>query len=145
MNVWHHIALVYDSDTVHFYLDGERSTDQADHGDMVAKATDVFIGQAGTGSDHEVSKPTSRASKLCIHKAVCIYIHIYTTQSPNLLVCIQYFTGLIDEVKIYSRALGHDEVLEVFRSTVHNGTQSFHLFQSASIHAVAPFIDSQGQ
>lgn len=33
----------------------------------------------------------------------------------------QYFTGLIDEVKIFSRALGHDEVLEIFRSTVHNG------------------------
>ena len=55
VNVWHHVALVYDSDTVHFYLDGQRTTDQADHGDIVARATDVVIGQAGTGSDHEVS------------------------------------------------------------------------------------------
>ena len=85
VNVWHHVALVYDSDTVHFYLDGQRTTDQQDHGDLVSHATDVVIGQAGQGSDHE------------------------------------YFTGMIDEVKIFSRALGHEEVLEVFRSTIHNG------------------------
>ena len=85
VNVWHHVALVYDSDTVHFYLDGQRTTDQQDHGDLVSRATDVVIGQAGQGSDHE------------------------------------YFTGMIDEVKIFSRALGHEEVLEVFRSTIHNG------------------------
>jgi hypothetical protein len=61
VNVWHHVALVYDSDTVHFYLDGQRTTDQADHGDIVARATDVVIGQAGTGSDHEVGKAISVA------------------------------------------------------------------------------------
>ena len=44
---------MYDSDTVHFYLDGVRSTDESDHGDLVARATDVVIGQAGEGSDHE--------------------------------------------------------------------------------------------
>jgi hypothetical protein len=52
-NVWHHVALVYDSDTVHFYLDGERSTDEADHGDIVTRDTDVFIGQvSGKGKTH---------------------------------------------------------------------------------------------
>ena len=84
-NVWHHVALVYDSETVHFYLDGVRTTDEADHGDLVSQPTDLVIGQAGQGSNHE------------------------------------YFTGLIDEVKIFSRALGHEEVLEIFRSTIHNG------------------------
>ena len=33
----------------------------------------------------------------------------------------RYFTGLIDEVKVYGRALAHEEVLEIFRSTMHNG------------------------
>ena len=37
---------VYDSDTVHFYLDGSRTTDEADSGDIVPRNTDVFIGQA---------------------------------------------------------------------------------------------------
>ena len=54
-------------------------------GCRVTYATDLVIGQAGQGSDHE------------------------------------YFTGLIDEVKIYGRALAHEEVLEIFRSTMHNG------------------------
>ena len=85
VNVWHHAVLVYDSDTVHFYLDGTRSTDESDHGDILARATDVTIGQAGQGSDHE------------------------------------YFTGMIDEVKIFSRALAHEEVLEIYRSTLHSG------------------------
>jgi hypothetical protein len=31
-NQWHHACLVYDSDTVSFYLDGERTTDESDHG-----------------------------------------------------------------------------------------------------------------
>ena len=53
VNAWHHACLVYDSDTVHFYLDGRRTTDEADHGDIVTRNTDLFIGQAGTGSDHE--------------------------------------------------------------------------------------------
>ena len=84
-NVWHHVVLVYDSDTVTVYLDGERTTDEADHGDILTRNTDVFIGQAGTGSAAE------------------------------------YFTGLIDEVKIFGRSLSHDEVLDIFRSTPHNG------------------------
>jgi hypothetical protein len=70
---------------VHFYLDGIRSTDEDDHGDLVTRATDVVIGQAGEGTDGE------------------------------------YFTGLIDEVKVFGRALGHEEVLEIFRSTIHGG------------------------
>jgi hypothetical protein len=52
---------------------------------MIPRNTDVFIGQAGTGTSRE------------------------------------YFTGMIDEVKIYSRSLAHAEVLDIFRSTPHNG------------------------
>jgi hypothetical protein len=52
---------------------------------MVARPTDVVIGQAGQGTTRE------------------------------------YFTGKIDEVKIFSRALGHEEVLDIFRSTPHGG------------------------
>ena len=104
VNVWHHVALVYDSDTVHFYLDGQRTTDQDDHGDMVSRATDVVIGQAGQGSDHE------------------------------------FFTGYIDEVKIFSRALGHDEVLEIFRSTAHNGGHC----ENGADHSHCDILDGDG-
>ena len=85
LNTWHHAALVYDSDNVHFYLNGERTTAKKDHGDMVSRATDVVIGQAGQGTSHE------------------------------------FFTGKIDEVKIFSRALAHREVLDIFRATPHGG------------------------
>ena len=85
VNVWNHVALVYDGETVEFYLNGERSSDENDHGDIKAAANDVVIGQAGEGTTRE------------------------------------YFTGLIDEVKIFSRSLSHDEVLDIFRTTPHNG------------------------
>jgi hypothetical protein len=45
VGVWHHVALVYDSDSVFFFVDGKQTTAEADHGDVVARNTDVFIGQ----------------------------------------------------------------------------------------------------
>eukprot|EP01050_Picozoa_sp_SAG11_P014516 SAG11_NODE_1798_length_4246_cov_1.709670_3_plen_150_part_00 len=64
-----------------FYLDGVASVSTPDRGPITVRPTDVFIGQAGDGTDHE------------------------------------YFTGLIDEIKIFSRALGADEVVHIFEST----------------------------
>jgi hypothetical protein len=76
-NVWHHVAMLYDSEKVHFYLDGNQQPHATkDAGDMVVNGNPVFIGQAGTGTDHE------------------------------------FFEGLVDEVKLYTRVLLEEEVAD---------------------------------
>ena len=53
INEWHHVAIVYDGDECHFYLDGVQTAAQKDTGDIAVRPTDVFIGMPGTGTDHE--------------------------------------------------------------------------------------------
>ena len=48
-----HVAIVYDGDECHFYLDGVQTSAQKDTGDIAVRPTDVFIGMPGTGTDHE--------------------------------------------------------------------------------------------
>lgn len=118
-------ALVYDSDTVHFYLDGVRSTDESDHGDLVARATDVVIGQAGEGSDHEYF--TGLIDEVKIFGARLNQSPCWSTMP--LLVSLGQI-GFSIESKFFlnnncwavtGRALAHEEVLEIFRSSIHGG------------------------
>jgi hypothetical protein len=77
INEWHHVAMVYNDEKVHFYVDGvpePHATD--DSGNMVEVSNPVYIGQAGDGTDHE------------------------------------YFVGLIDEVKLYTRVLEEFEIAD---------------------------------
>lgn len=46
---WHHVAMVYDGTSLHFYLDGLQSTSLSDTGDMVITPNDLVIGKAGAG------------------------------------------------------------------------------------------------
>jgi hypothetical protein len=50
---WHHVAMVYDGTSLHFYLDGLQSTSLSDTGDMVITPNDLVIGKAGAGQDNE--------------------------------------------------------------------------------------------
>lgn len=80
---WHHVALIYDDSRIHFYLDGAPEPHATqDDGDMLIRDTPLFIGQAGTGTDHE------------------------------------YFVGLIDEVKIFTRPLTEADVANECSCTV---------------------------
>eukprot|EP01043_Picozoa_sp_COSAG02_P013560 COSAG02_NODE_545_length_20533_cov_5.447663_1_plen_391_part_00 len=46
---WHHVTMIYDGASLHFYLDNERSTATDDTGDMVTTTHPLTIGKAGEG------------------------------------------------------------------------------------------------
>ena len=87
-NQWHHVAAVYDGQTLHSYLDGYGPSHPAKNGPLKKSTWDLCIGNSvvdyGTGE-------------------------------------FIAFDGLIDEVRIYNRALSSDE-LKALATATHAGT-----------------------
>jgi len=54
-NVWHHVAMTYDGETLNYYLDNVRQGGDQNccHGDILIKDTPVTIGQGGVGKSNE--------------------------------------------------------------------------------------------
>jgi hypothetical protein len=85
LNVWLHIAGVYDGQTWHLYRNGEEVGRQDSTVGAVPVVSDWAIGARAPGVPPCMPVPPER-----------------------------YFDGLIDEVRIYRRALGPSEILELY-------------------------------
>jgi len=83
LGAWHHVAMVYDSSDLHFFLDGAQATSAADSGDMVIRPNELVIGKAGPG--------------------------LGTRNQP----INEYFLGMIDDVRLWARVLTTSEVLSL--------------------------------
>ncbi|HHT35785.1 MAG TPA: LamG domain-containing protein [Firmicutes bacterium] len=85
---WHHIALLYDGNSVLMYLDGELVYENADADvqeiDFTSVVKESFIGAQYPDAGQESSK--------------------------------RFFGGMIDEVRIWDIALTHEQILETFNT-----------------------------
>jgi hypothetical protein len=85
-NVWIHIAGVYDGQTWHLYRNGEEIATQTSTVGAVPVDADWSIGARATAPAPCMPTPAER-----------------------------YFDGLIAEVRVYNRALGPSEILELYQ------------------------------
>jgi hypothetical protein len=85
LNVWLHVAGVYDGQTWHLYRNGEEIGRQDSTVGAIPVATDWSIGGRSPGVAPCVPVPPER-----------------------------FFNGLIDDVRIYRRALGPSEIVELY-------------------------------
>ena len=90
-NKWHHAALVFDGSSLALYYEGAKVASQTFSATTLVQNTDPLR----IGCDYDR----------------CGFAEIPTNQAGNYL-----FDGIIDEVKIYNRALSAAEILAEYNS-----------------------------
>ncbi|CAB4016804.1 Hypothetical predicted protein, partial [Paramuricea clavata] len=83
-NHWHHLIMVYNGKKVGFYLDSHLKFSESLHGEIVTKNSEVVIGQTKYGTN-------------------------YGSYDYG-----GYFSGFIDEVKLFKKALNAHEVQQLY-------------------------------
>jgi hypothetical protein len=83
---WHHVFVTYDGAAIKGYVDGALKVNNAASGTIAYIDNSVFIGTTG-------------------HTAI-----------PNPILLNNYFSGYIDDVRIYNRALTADEISRVYKN-----------------------------
>ena len=118
---WHHIAMIYDGEQLHFYIDGVQASAAGDTGPIVTRDTDLVIGKSGEGSDHEwcATAPPSLSCLTAIQEDACRLPTLFgrkstLTDRASVWRFPCRFNGMIDDVRVYGRVLSHDEVMSLY-------------------------------